>query len=148
MPRKRRTRLSKEHQRHLEQRSFWYRQRKFKRERDGTGNFPPDMPSESGESEPSIPLAHMDMMRRLTGPTVKDALDGLTKDEVAQLDITKFPQPMRWRPYSVRLEDGSLALRFRVRPKHWGQRSGGAPVEQNPEDVPEGISLIVQVRQC
>ena len=104
------------------------------------------MPSnDPGESEPAIPLFHLEMMRRLTGPTVSDALDGLTKEEMSEVDISKFPQPMRWRPYAVRLEDGSPGLRFRVRPKHWGQRSGGAPIPQDPDDVPEGKSSILSI---
>ncbi len=72
-----------------------------------------------------MPSSVLEATRRLTGPTVSTAQNGLTKEEADKIDLSLFKEEMRWRPYLATMEDGERKLLFRLRPKHWGQTSGG-----------------------
>ncbi len=80
----------------------------------------------SDNAEEALMPAHLlESRRRLTGPTIDTAHDGLTQEEVDQIDFSLFKDEMRLRPYNATMDDGSKKLLFRLRPRHWGQRSGG-----------------------
>ncbi len=83
--------------------------------------------------EDMIPIRHLETVRRLTGPTVDTALDGLTKEEMQQVDLNDFEVDVRWKPYLANREGGGKQLLFRIRPQHWGQRSGGVWLPEGDE---------------
>ncbi len=80
-----------------------------------------------------MPTHLIENARRLSGPTISTARDGLTKEEADAIDLSLFQDEMRWRPYLADMEDGSRKLLFRLRPRHWGQRSGGVWVPESSE---------------
>ncbi len=116
-----RRRWSKEYQQYLGQRSFWSRQKKAKRQ-----TIQEEVRHQQATSHDDLVPSHvLHNTRRLIGPTVDTARDGLTKEEADQIDLSLFKDEMRWRPYLAEMDDGTKELRYRLRPKHWGQRSGG-----------------------
>ncbi len=100
------------------------------------------------EEECIVPSAFSRLVRRMRGPTVSDAMDGLTYQETREIDLSKVAIESRWKPYLATGTDGKQKVLFRLRPKHWGQRSGGKvfPEEIERENATPGnsFSFIVQ----
>ncbi len=78
------------------------------------------------------PVEHMKQMRRLRGPTIATATDGLTLEETRMIDINEFEVASRWRPYIAVMPNGRRTVLYRLRPKHHDQRSGGTCHEPQP----------------
>ncbi len=148
MPRSKRRRWSKDYQRYIGQRSFWSRQRKVRRGAE------PEVNVEETEEPALMPVSVLETSRRLTGPTTSTATDGLTKEEADEIDLSLFKDEMRWRPYLATMENGEKKLLFRLRPKHWDQRSGGIWLPESseanyvpPPYTPRGKISLVNRRQ-
>ncbi len=128
--------FSSDYQKYLKQRNFWRKEIAVKRNRRSAPSVwhKHHEGCDCVDDQSLLPVDHLQQMRRLRGPTISTATDGLTYEETCLIDISEFEVECRWKAYIADMPDGTKTVLYRLRPKHHDQRSGGTDhlVQEGP----------------